>query len=520
VRVIEENRIIPDRGKRYCAGIVFPNRYEVATANLGFHWLYRKVNEHPFFWGERFTIESDLSLDGEVSLSDCDLILLSVSFENDLLNIINLFKTLKVHILAEERGDNLPPVIMGGAVTFFNPYPFLRLVDSIVLGEGEDKIFALLNAFVESDGKKKIFIGKISGFDWVITYGKKSGKRFPLYALEEGGWSVFFSNKGEFGRSFLIEIQRGCTHLCRFCGAGYTYLPPRFFGVEKIIDTVETWGEKVPRVGLISPSPSDHPRFLQILERIIETGRKFTLSSIRPESACGELFDLIARGGPDTLTLAPEAGSEEERKILNKNIPDDLFFDFAERASKAGIKRLKLYFIIGREEGEEEVNNILSFLKKLKNFSRRVVLSASFSIFVPKPFTPFQWKSMDTIPSLEWKIRRLRRETVAIGVKATFENIYDAFTEGLIARSDETLVNLIADERKISPKKVVVKNMKLIEELLNREFDTDYKFPWERIETPLLKKFLISESVRAIKGKTTPGCLPERCRKCGVCDYG
>ncbi len=515
----EENRIVFDRSKKYRAGLFFPNHYSVAIANLGFHWAYREINSHPLFWGERFTIESHRSLESGINLKDCDIIFLSVSFENDLLNFLKFFQEEEIPLFSRERED-FPPVILGGAITFFNPYPFLPFVDAIVPGEGEEKLLHLLDIFAAVGGIRDEFLDSLLKEDWIISTGKKEAERVPIPSFDEaaGAWSVFFSDKGEFGRSFLIEIQRGCTHLCRFCGAGFAYLPPRPLAVENILERVEEWGSGIKKIGLISPSPSDHPQFIKIIKGLIKRGKKVTFSSIRADYEEDDFFNLLSEAGTRTLTLAPETGSEEERKKLNKFITDEQFIFFINRASGAGIKRFKLYFIIGREEGLYEEENILAFLSLLKRRTRGIFLSASFSIFVPKPFTPFQWKRMLPMEMTLSKISFLKRNEQKVRVKFFFENIYDAFIEGFIARSDEDIVEKVFRDRLFfSPGKFYKKNKKIIDELILGSYPRDHFFPWERISFPLRKSFLWSELRLSEKEKVSSPCVVGKCRRCGIC---
>ncbi len=517
----EENRIIIDRSKKFRACVFFPNRYEIATANLGFHWVYRVVNKHKEIWGERFTIESPRSIDSGIHISQCDLILVTVSFENDLLNLIKFFRKAGCSEYAFERGD-FPPVVMGGAVTFFNPYPFIYFVDAIVLGEGEGKLEQVLDHFLISRGEKQQFLTGLNGFEWILSAEKLKGKRDSRVFLkkEDGSWSVFFSNVGEFGLTFLIEIQRGCSHLCRFCGAGFTYLPPREFSTETIFNRIEEWGYGIKKVGLISPSPGDHSSFLEILDWLLRRGKTFTLSSVRADLPEKEFFSLVRKAGLRTITLAPEAGSEKERIELNKFIANDTFFQFADKASKAGVKIIKLYFILGRHHNEEG-NSIVKFLKEFKRYAKGVRIDASFSIFVPKPFTPFQWRDMIDFKRIMEEIKFLKKKLPQIGIKSHFEDPYDAFLEAVIAKSDyEDFRKLIVGIDRLTPKKVVKKALETqyFRERLFVKKDKGEQFPWLRVETSLKQDFLWREFNRSIKGIISPPCMVGICKKCGVCN--
>ncbi len=425
--------------------------------------------------------------------------------------------------LHDGESGEVPPILLGGAVTFFNPFPFLPFVDAIILGEGEGKLDRVLEYFHRSGGNREQFLEELSDLPWIVTMNKLSGERTHYHDLSRSGgsWSVFFSDAGEFGFSFLVEIQRGCSHLCRFCGAGYTYLPPREIPAHIIMDIVESWGHGVDRVGLISPSPGDHPEFLGILDGLLSMGKKFTLSSMRADIVEEDFFRLVEKADLRSVTLAPEAGSNEERRELNKFIEDEAFVRFVEMASSSSIGAIKLYFIIGRMEDDTEERNIVSFLKALKDHSRGIRLEASISIFVPKPFTPFQWKGMVDMGRIREKMTYLRKSLTRMGVKVTFEDLYDAYLEGIIARSDYgELLPIFEGLRKFTPKRFVLDALdsEVIRNNLFSSREKEDRFPWERIRVKLKREFLWKEFLKSARRTTSPSCKVGICKRCGVCD--
>ena len=515
----ENNKVIIDRSKPYAAAIVFPNRYSIATANLGYQWLYYSVNKSNNFFAERFTVDNLQSIESNSYLKNFDIVLFSISFENDLFNLINFLQQSNIPIYANERDDAFPPLILGGAITYLNPIPFSKIFDGIVLGDGENKIDKLLGYYKKNISKQE-YIAQITKEDFVINAIKldgvlKSGKNNG----EFGAWSVFTSHDSEFSDTFLIEITRGCTHLCRFCGAGYTYLPQRNINSDILIKRVETWGRDNSSVGLISPSPSDHPEIVSIIKILNKMGKRVTLSSIRADTVNDEIIKLIKNSGSKTLTIAPEAGSYLERKVINKDIQNDVFYKFANRAKNLGFTSLKLYFIIGREDSFEEIYTIIDFLYSMKKNFPGGYLSASFSVFVPKPNTPFQWRSMVKQSIIKEKIKYLKKEQHKIKINFMFENIYDAISETLIARGDSTVTDAFKSgvEKKQSIKKILKNNNELLEKFVYSSFEISEVFPWDIVKSDLNKSFLVSEYNKSKGNIITSSCKIGVCTRCGVC---
>ncbi|MGH9254838.1 MAG: radical SAM protein, partial [Vicinamibacterales bacterium] len=373
----------PHGGKLRVA-LAFPNTYFVGMSNLGFQTVYRLFNAEADIVCERVFLPPKteladqlssgtpvVTLESQTPVADFDVVAFSVSFEWDYTNVLTLLRLAGLPLRAEARSYRHPLVVIGGAVTFVNPEPLALFADAIAAGEGETLVPSLLRAFqAASDrtdllrrlaGERGFYIPSfydvkyaddhtIAEFVPRVDTGappvvRKAALR-TTEAVDPPATSIF-TPATEFGSRFLVEVVRGCANLCRFCWAGYNYLPVRAFPKERILELAERARPYSNRAGLVSIALCDHPDIEEILIRLSGMGYSISPASLRLDDLTPTIVRLLRESGERTITIAPETGTDRLRRVINKTITNDEILTGAELIFASGIENLKLYFMIG-----------------------------------------------------------------------------------------------------------------------------------------------------------------------------
>ena len=377
----EEGLVSSPWGGRLSVALVYPNTYHNGMSNLGFQFAYDFFNRNDEALGERFFLPDadDLkdclkknlplrSLDSGRLLCEFDVICFSISFENDYLNLPTLFELGRLPFFSAERDDRHPLVICGGVVAFLNPEPLADIMDMFAVGEGEVLLPELLKGLLKPGNKADLLneLASQPGFyvprfydfqyhsDGTVAEYLPSGKA-PLRV--ERQWlrdlnasscrSYVFCRESEFADMALLEISRGCGRGCRFCAAGNIYLPPRERSPQQLADDIREMAGARKRVGLVSAAVSDYSELPELCREIAGQGAEFSVSSVRIDSLDRDMLRQLVACGHRTLTLAPEAGSQRLRNVINKNIDEQQILDCVKMATEEEILNLKLYFLIG-----------------------------------------------------------------------------------------------------------------------------------------------------------------------------
>jgi radical SAM superfamily enzyme YgiQ (UPF0313 family) len=371
-------------GDRLRVALAFPNTYWVGMSNLGFQTVYRLLNAHDDVVCERVFLPPKqelaeqvasrtplLTLESQSPAGEFDVIAFSVSFEWDYVNVLTLLRLAGVPLRAAERTGRHPLVVIGGAVTFVNPEPLAPFADVIAAGEGEMLVPALVEAFHEASDRPELLQVLASARGFYVPslyephygaggelegYAVGAGVQAPLPvrkaavkttdALDPPATSIFTPDT-EFGARFLVEVVRGCANLCRFCWAGYNYLPVRSFPTDRILELAAAARPYANRVGLVSIALCDHPDIERILARLHEMGYGISPASLRLDDLTEPLVRLLRASGERGVTIAPETGSDRLRRVINKTITNDEILDRAELIFASGMENLKLYYMIG-----------------------------------------------------------------------------------------------------------------------------------------------------------------------------
>ncbi|MHB9133262.1 MAG: radical SAM protein [Armatimonadota bacterium] len=427
-------------GGKLRIALLYPNTYAVGMSNLGFQTLYRLLNAREDVVCERAFLPDDPhqatslhTLESDTPLSDMDVIAFSISFELDYSNIPRMLRLAGVEPFAEQREG--PLVLAGGATVNYNPEPIAPFLNAALIGEAEDLTDALVDAIQQAfDSDSLDPLAALPGI-YLPTRGMQATDRLvtrdvnllPVY-------NQIFTDHTEFGTMALVEVGRGCPYGCRFCVASHVYRPVRWRSMETMMPAIERGLQYRRRVGLIGASVTDHPQILPLCEEILRRGGQPSPASMRADALTDDLLQLLVQGGVQTITLAPETGTEALRKVVGKQqLSDEALFAAAARARRAGIHKLKLYFIVGLpEETDADVEAIPALVLRLaKETGLRISLGCS--AFVPKPGTPFAGQAMAPERDVKRRLEIIRR---ALHGRAVFthESARWAYWQGVLAR--------------------------------------------------------------------------------------
>jgi radical SAM superfamily enzyme YgiQ (UPF0313 family) len=478
----EQGTVYRDWGGRVSVALVYPNTYAVGMSNLGFQTIYRHLNALPdvvcerVFMAEPADVEemrrtrtSPLSLESQRPLTDFQLIGFSVTYEGDYINVLRLLDLARIPLRSAERRPHDPLVLMGGVCAFSNPEPIAPFMDFIVVGEGEELVAELMQAYREGYRERETFLDGLVALQGVyvpdrheVTYAGDGTiadvvprRGAPAIVVkrrlrEVDAFRTIAAVKtpnAEYGHMALLEVGKGCGRGCRFCLEGQVYRPVRHRSVAALSETIADLAKQgETRIGLVGACVSDYPWIGDLLKVVEANGMELSISSLRADSLTDDLVASLARGGHRTLTMAPEAGTERLRRAIRKAITDEQLMEACDLVRRHGIPNLKTYFMIGQPtETAADVAAIPDLARRMlerlrvldatgKPFGK---LTLSISSFVPKPWTPFQWAPFDGADSLAAKLDTIKRGVRTFSnVRVLHENPREAALQALLARGD------------------------------------------------------------------------------------
>lgn len=547
------------RQHRHHVVLLYPNRYAVGMSNLGFHTVYRLFNQMPEWLCERAFLPERpqdplRSFESGRPLQDFDLLAFSISFENDYLHVPVMLRMAGLPVFSEKRDEAHPLVLAGGVACSLNPEPIADFIDVFLLGEVENALGRWTMLFEHLQGRERSSMLRemAGGIDAVyvpslyeISYADDGTiasrkpvspdvpERICTAVLQDVDasptTSEFPASRGAFADTFLVEIGRGCPHGCRFCSAGFLYRPPRYRSSPVLMDCIRKGGRQGVRVGLLGTAVSDLPDLLPLCLETRREGIALSFSSLRVDAITDELAAVLAGQGVKTATLAPEAGSERMRRVINKGITEEQVFQAARKLVRAGIANLKLYFMIGLPtETPDDIEAIVEMVRAIKAFfleesriHRKIgTISVSLNSFVPKPVTPFQWAPMDASCVLQQKVRIVRKGLGSIAnVNLSVETVRDSVMQGYLSRANRRAGMLI--ERVATPgtqwNEVVRQSGMKPDAETTRKREFSEILPWDFIDSRVKRTFLWREYLRALSEKQTPPCPITACSVCGAC---
>jgi radical SAM superfamily enzyme YgiQ (UPF0313 family) len=549
------------RGRTRIA-LVYPNHYHVGMSNLGLQTVYGLLNRLDDVVCERaFLPEAEGDATGRLRtfesgrpVAEADIIAFSISFESDYPHLLSILVQAGIPLRAADRDEHHPLVIAGGVACSLNPEPIAAFVDCFLIGEAEITLAEFLKVFAagaERQGLLRLIArevpgayvpacyrvdytaeGTVDAFVPVADVPEKIARPYVRDISAAPTCSTVVTPHTAFGRSFLVEVGRGCPHGCRFCSAGFVYRPPRFRTPASLAQTIEQGLAHTDQIGLMGAAVSDLPGIGALCRQFADRGVRMSFSSLRADALSPELITALRHGGVKTATIAPEAGSERLRRVINKGICEEDVLNAATALVDQGIPNLKLYFMVGLPtETREDVEAIVTLVKRIKHAflkssrTRRSIgtITVSLNSFVPKPFTPFQWAAMAEVSDLKAKIRLIKAELGRLpNVRVHSDIPRWAYVQALLARGDRRVAEVLLRVQESSGNwahtlKTVAVNPDFY---VLRERALDELLPWDFIDHQVSKSFLQEDYRRALEGRPGVVCRVESCRLCGVCGPG
>jgi radical SAM family uncharacterized protein/radical SAM-linked protein len=575
----EINAVVKDpRGVALRVALLFPDLYEVGMSHLGLGLLYGILNREDHLWAERAYApapdrEADLrarrqpltSLESGTPLNQFDLLGVSLQYELGYTNFLNMLDLGGVPLLAGDR-DAGHPVVIGGGPACFNPEPVAPFFDALVLGDGEEVILELaarVAAWKEQRGSRRelwqaleelagVYVPALFEMDFdaagglraIIPQGRRSGvAKRVLEDLDRVAVPPFplVPSCQIIHDRLNLEISRGCTRGCRYCQAGMIYRPVR----ERDPAAALAWVEAAlaatgfEEVSLLSLSVGDYGPMAALLpalmDRLSPAQVAISLPSMRADTLTPEMMAQIQRVRRTGLTLAPEAGSQRLRQVINKNLSDGAIMDSARRAFAAGWQLLKLYFMMGlpreTQEDREAIPALARQILAAAPQGRRPRLNVSLSSFIPKPHTPFQWERQEDLEECRRRLHEVKDRLRQKNIKTKWNSAAQTWLEGVFSRGDRRLARVLleahrrgcrldawSEHMRLEPWREAFRDAGVDPDVYLRERHPEEVLPWDHLQCGVSREFLLAERARADQGLETPDCRQAGCQDCGVCD--
>jgi radical SAM superfamily enzyme YgiQ (UPF0313 family) len=544
--------------------LVYPNTYPVGMANLGYQAILRLLAADP-----RVTCDRAFLPDGPRSgwprtlrsfahdrpVRDFDVVAFSLSFESDYVHVLDCLALAGIPARRDERGAAAPLVMAGGPATFLNPEPLAEFVDLFLIGEAEEMLGEFLAAATRGPFSRERALAAADGVrgayrpdrytpeydaagDLVAVHhdGPGDGRVERRYVADLDRFattSTVLADEAVFGDMYLVEASRGCEWGCRFCAAGYMYRPVRYRSVAGLRASIREGLEERTTIGLVGAEMASLPGVAALCQEVAAAGARPSPSSLKADLITPELARALGAGGNRSVTVAPEAGSERMRRVINKNLTEAEILRAAEWLVGGGVEALKLYLMVGLPtETDDDVEGIVDLVVKVRarvlgagGRARVGRILVSINPFVPKPWTPFQWEAMEGLPSLRRKLAHLRRRLAAVpSVEVETESPREAYLQTLLSRGDRRVASIL--ERLHARPDAWWPTLRALaggrdgvdpDRFVHRVLPLDQCLPWDFVDHRVEKRYLLAERRKALAEIETPPCDTSTCHTCGAC---
>jgi len=515
----ETGTIIKDWGGRIPIALIYPNSYYLGMSNLGIHAIYSLLNSYQNIVCERVFWEKEnraqqlpaLCLESQRPLSDFAVLAFSVTYELDYFNVVHILKASGIPLYAADRDERHPLVIAGGPCIIANPLPLSPFFDCLCIGEAESILPAMLPVLAEGiNGKRDELLEALASLPGVYVPQSYTGtpvaRQWATNLDDFPVNSAILTPDTELGNLYLIEVERGCNRGCRFCLVSSAFRPMRFRSIDKLLAQAEQGLRHRKRLGLVGAAVSDHPRFEELLIKLQQIGAELSISSLRIKPLPHVALREMAKGGARTIALAPEAGSQRLRQVIKKGISEDDILESMYKVAEQNIKQLKLYFMIGLpSETDADIEEMVDLTLRCKAILDRQQtgcrLTLSIAPFVPKAGTPFQWLPMEELSTLNRRLSLLKNNLLPKGIKLKCESPAWSQVQGVLARGDIKLAEVLANIEEVSLsgwRKAVNKCHLDIDFYLHQRWATTEKLPWAILDSGTEPGYLELELNRAL----------------------
>ena len=542
--------------------LAFPDVYEVGMSNLGIQILYELINTHKDCSAERVfspwvDLEANLktskiklfSLENRIFIDEFDIIGFSLQHEMQYTNALNMLDMSGLRLRAKDRNENRKPIVCAGGPAVINPLPMVPFMDFFVIGDGEEVILKILDVLLRyknENRKKEWFLNEIKKFEGIfvpsdykfyyhsdgtlrkitpdLKVKKAAVKNLDNYKIVT---NPVIANIKPVHDRFVCEIMRGCFRGCRFCQAGFTYRPVRSRKAKSLIsdcmEGLENSG--YDEISFLSLSSADYHELEFLIKSFLDLSKNkkisVSLPSLRLDSFTINIAEMIQSGRKTGLTFAPEAGTQAMRDIINKNINEDEMLECIRVAFEKGWEKVKLYFMIGFPfETLEDIEGITDIVQKIitaaknvlpKNKLGRMNINLSINAFCPKPFTPFQWASQDSVKMLDDKFALIRRNLPKRFVTVSWSDPQKSRIECALARGNIKVADALEEAFKNGAKfdnwseffnydiwqNAFNKTSIDINHFTERKVSIEEILPWDFIDISVPKEVLVKEIKKA-----------------------
>ncbi len=561
LREAEIRLLPPPKAGAVRIALCYPNLYFVAMSNLGFQGVFQLFNSYPDVVCERAFLPDDVdrndleatghcltSFESGTELRRFHALAFSVAFEHDYFHVLEILRLAGIPLRASDRGPRDPLVILGGAAMFLNPEPLAPFADLIAVGEGEALVPNMMAGLLGAPDLRRGLesLGPRDGFyvpsRYEVRYhpdGTVAAYDGPGRVIRQRGWpgkmalpqTVILTPETEMSMKFLVEISRGCPCMCRFCWAGYNFLPVRGFTRQAIVERAREVRPFTNKIGLVSTAVCDHPEIDGIVTDLAALGYEVSVASLRLDDLTPDFVFKLVDTGVQGLTLAPECGSDRMRRIINKQFSNRDILERARWIFENGIHNLKLYYMVGLPfEEPPDVEAIAALTAEIRDVMLDVGkprgrvgrLHPSVNPFIPKPGTPFQWLPIENPKRTEGKLQYLRK---AFGRMPNVDAIIKSARTGALQS-----VLALGDRRVAAALEIAVRERMDLKPAMKqagldpgfylfRERGRDELLPWDIVDNGVSKAYYLRELDKSRAERVSPHC-PEiqGCIRCGVCE--